>query len=88
MFLIVLAIIFFYFTIIVTLNNSNFNVDLFHILYFEFFENIVDAYDENNKMRIFYVCGVDFLASVMVSRVIYHIFDKLSKNKSASNKTE
>ncbi len=88
MFLIVLAIIFLYFTIIVTLNNSNFNVDLFHILYFEFFENIVDAYDENNKMKIFYVCGVDFLASVMVSRVIYHIFDKLSKNKSASNKTE
>ena len=76
----------FYFYDIVFLNNSNFKVDIFGILYFEFFENIVDAYDEKNKMNCFLVCFQDFFLSIIYSRIVYYIFGILSKKNSNNNK--
>ena len=72
-------LVFLYYTIILTLTNSNYNVDPFDFLYFESFENIVDAYDENNKQYFFAVCLLDFSTSIIYSRIVYHIFNKLSK---------
>ena len=68
------------------MNNSNFKVDIFGILYFEFFENIVDAYDENNKIYCFSVCLIDFISSIVYSRLVYFIFDKLSRRSPKINK--
>ena len=68
------------------LNNSNYKVDIFGILYFEFFENIVDAYDENNKMDCFLVCFIDFIFSIVYTRVVYYIFERLSRWSTKINK--
>jgi magnesium-transporting ATPase (P-type) len=81
-FIVISLIIFLYFVIVLTLNNSNFNVDIFNILHFEFLENIVDAYDENNKLECFYICLIDISVSIVYSNIIYYVFDYLSKNKS------
>ena len=86
-FIIFILIFFAYFAIIITLNNSNYKIDIFGILYFEFFENIVDAYDENNKINCFLVCFFDFIVSIVYSRVVSYIFDKLSKRAPKVNKT-
>ena len=86
MFIIISLIIFFYFSINMTLNNSNFKVDLFNILHFEFFENLVDAYDENNKIYCFMVCFQDFFLSIIYSRAIYYLFDRLSRSDSNNKK--
>ena len=85
-FIIIILIIFAYFVSIITLNNSNYKVDIFGILYFEFFENIVDAYDENNKMDCFLVCFIDFIFSIVYTRVVYYIFERLSRWSTKINK--
>ena len=87
-FIIISLIILLYFVIVLTLNNSNYNIDIFNILYFEFFENLVDAYDENNKIECFYICLIDFVANTLYSKVIYIVFDYLSKKKSDNNNSE
>ena len=86
-FIIFCLIIFLYFTIIVTLTSSNYNIDIFKFLYFEHIENIVDAYDENNKFKIFMVCFCEFIISIIYSTLIYLIFYQLTKNNHNSNKS-
>ena len=65
--------------IILTLCNSNYQIDIFNFLYFEYFENIFDSYDENNKINIALVCFLDFIISVIYSRIVFHIFNRISK---------
>ena len=77
-FIILTLLVFCYYVIILTLTDSNYNVDIFGFLHYEFFSNIVDAYDENNKQYFFYVCLLDFSTSVIYSRLVYYIFSKLS----------
>ena len=79
-------VIIFYFVGITIFTNSNYNIDIFGFLYFEYYENIVDAYDENNKITLFIICFVDFFASLIYSRIVYHIFNRLAKNDSYSKK--
>ena len=82
LFIIQSLLVFFYFTITISLTSSNFKVDIFDFLYFEYLANIVDAYDENNKVDCFLTCMLDFLLSIVYSRLIYYIFVILSKSKS------
>ena len=84
-FIILSLLIFFYFSITISLTSSNFNVDIFGFLYFEYFENLVDAYDENNKVDGFYVCLLHFGLSIVYSRLLYYIFVFISKNKSKND---
>ena len=85
-FIILFLIILAYFVCITSLTNSNYNVDVFSYLYFEHLENIVDAYDENNKINVYLICFIDFVASLIYSRVVYHVFIRIAKHK--SNNTE
>ena len=85
-FIILILILFFYLVVIFTLTSSNFNVDAFNYLYFEHLENIVDAYDENNKIKIFMVCMFDFILSIIYSTVIYLIFYILTQKIPNSDK--
>ena len=85
-FITITLIIFLYYVITLTLTDSNYNADIFGYLYFEFQENIVDAYDENNKIYFFLVCFFDFGFSILYSRIVYYIFNRLSKDKSVNNK--
>ena len=85
-FVIFCLILLLYFVSIITLTSSNFNLDIFGFLYFEYIENIVDAYDENNKLICFIICMVDFFGSIIYSRIIYHIFNNLAKKSPDNNK--
>ena len=84
-FIILLLIILLYFIHITSLTNSNYNIDIFGYLYFEHLDNIVDAYDENNKINGFLICLIDFFISLVYSRIIYYVFIKLAKNNSYIN---
>ena len=74
-------VIFLYFTALISLNSSNYHMDVFNITDFEFNENLIDSYDEQNRLKCFRVCALDFCCSFLYSRIIYFIFDKLAKNK-------
>ena len=78
-FIVFALLIFVYFAIITTLTDSNYNIDIFNFLYFEYVENIVDTYGENNKQKIFLVCILEYAITIAYSRIIFHIFDKLSR---------
>ena len=72
-------IVFLYFIILLTLNSSNFRYDIFNITIFEFLDELIDSFDDSNKLRSFYGCIGDLIASIFYSRIIYFIFYKISQ---------
>jgi len=72
-------ILFIYFIFLITLNSSNFKLDIFEITDFEFNEDLIDSFDDRNRLKCFRVCAFDFCASFIYSRIVYLIFDKLAK---------
>ena len=74
-------ILFIYFIVLITLNSSNFKWDLFKITDFEFNDELIDSFDDTNRIKCSMVCGLDFCFSFIYSRIIYFIFDKLAKNR-------
>ena len=74
-------VIFLYFMALITLNSSNYQMDVFNITDFEFNENLVDSFDDENRLKSFRVCALDFCCSFLYSRIVYFIFDKLAENK-------
>ena len=75
-------VLFIYFIILITLNSSNFRCDIFGITDFELNEDLIDSFDDRNRLKCFRVCALDFTASFIYSRIVYLIFDKLA-NKSS-----
>ena len=71
-------ILFLYFVILETLNSSNFKYDIFNITIYEFLEDFVDSLADKNKLRSSRACITDLVASIIYSRIIYLIFDKLA----------
>ena len=76
-----ILIFFLYLSILLTLNSSNYNTDLFQITLFEFSEDLLDSVSDRNKFVTFYVYLFDFSFSFIYSRIIYYIFDILQKCK-------
>ena len=74
-------VLFIYFIILITLNSSNYKYDIFKITDFEFNDTLVDSFDDENRIKCFRVCALDFCCSFIYSRIIYFIFNKLAKNK-------
>ena len=71
--------LFIYFIILISLNSSNYKYDFFGITDFEFNDDLIDSFDDRNRLKCFRVCALDFCASFIYSRIIYLIFDKLAK---------
>jgi hypothetical protein len=71
-------ILFLYFVILETLNSSNFKYDIFNITIYEFLEDFVDSLADKNKLRSSRACIADLVISIIYSRIIYLIFDKLA----------
>ena len=44
-----------------------------------FNEDLIDSFDDRNRLKCFRVCAFDFCASFIYSRIVYLIFDKLAK---------
>ena len=81
LYLIFILIFFFYLAVLLTLNSSNYNTDIFHITLFEYSEDLIDSFSDRNKFVTFLVSLFDFSLSFIYSRIIYYIFDILSRYK-------
>ena len=75
-------LIIFYFIILITLCSSNYHVDFFRITSFEYNVNLLDSFDDNNRLTCFLIYFTDFFFCFIYSRIVYFIFDRLSKSKS------
>ena len=73
--------LFLYFIILETLNSSNFRYDFFNVTIYEFLEEIVDSFADQNKLKSLRICIIDLFFSITYSRIIYFIFDKLAQRK-------
>jgi magnesium-transporting ATPase (P-type) len=71
-----------YFINLISLNSSNFKTDFFKITFFEYQENLIDSFDDRNRMHLILVCILDFFVSFFYSRIFYYIFYKVSEHNS------
>ena len=75
-----------YFIMLITLNSSNLRYDLFQLSYFEYFEYLIDSFDDRNRLIYFSICLGDFLLSFFYARLIYLIFNSIAKHKIEAKK--
>ena len=75
-----------YFIMLITLNSSNLRYDLFQLSYFEYFEYLIDSFDDRNRLIYFTICLADFLLSFFYARLIYLIFNSIAKHKIEAKK--
>ena len=66
---------------LLTLNSNNYKYDIFDITYFEFYDELIDSFDDRNKYELFLILLLDFFSSFIFSRIIYFIFNKIAQNK-------
>jgi len=76
-----ILIFFLYLSLLLTLNSSNYNTDIFRITLFEYSDDLIDSFSDRNKFVTIYVYIFDFCLSFIYSRIIYYIYDKLAKYK-------
>lgn len=68
-----------YFIILNILTSSNYKCDFLNITVFDYNENIVDSHGDNNRLKCLIVCIIDFTITIIFSRVVYYVFDRLAK---------
>ena len=69
-----------YFIFLNILTSSNYKYDFLNITVFDYNENIVDTHADNNRMKCLFVCITDFSVTIIYSRVVYYVFDRLAKD--------
>ena len=79
LFVFFIFLIMIYFSILISLNSSNFKYDILKITHFEFNEDLIDSFDDNNRIICFGICGFDLTFTIIYSNIIYYIFDRLAK---------
>jgi magnesium-transporting ATPase (P-type) len=67
-----------YFVTALTLNSSNYKLNIFKILIFEHLDSNIDSFSDNNKIICFSICLLDFLITIIFSRSVYYICGKLA----------
>jgi len=81
-FVILNIVLLLYFIILVTLSSSNYRCDIFKITVFEQLEELVDSFDDQNKLSCFWLCIMDLVASIVYSKLVFYIFNKLAQRSS------
>ena len=81
-FVILNIVLLLYFIILVTLSSSNYRCDIFNITVFEQLEELVDSFDDQNKLNCFWLCIIDLVASIFYSKLVFYIFNKLAQRSS------
>ena len=81
-FIIYNLIVLIYCLLLLTLNSSNYKFDIFNITHFEFHEELLDSFDDRNKMSCFKILIIDFFSTLIFSRIIFLIFNRLAQNNS------
>ena len=84
-FMLFIVLLLTYFIMLITLNSSNLRLDIFGLSYFEYFEYIIDSFDDRNRLTYFLICLIDFVITFIYSRLIYFIFNTISKSKLENN---
>ena len=84
-FMLFIVLLLTYFIILITLNSSNLRFDVFGLSYFEYFEYIIDSFDDRNRLTYFIICLIDFVVTYIYARLIYFIFNTLAKSKLEDN---
>ena len=74
-------LLFLYYINLIALNSSNFQTDFLKISYFEYNEDIIDCFDDKNRMRLILICSVDFCTTYLYSRIVYNIFYRIAEYK-------
>ena len=80
-FMLFIVLLLSYFIMLITLNSSNLNLDIFGLYYFEYFEYMIDSFDDRNRLTYFVICLIDFIVTYIYARLIYFIFNSISKSK-------
>ena len=60
-FMLFIVLLLTYYIMLITLNSSNLKLDIFGLSYFEYFEYIIDSFDDRNRLTYFVICFVDLL---------------------------
>ena len=68
-----------YFTILNILTSSNYKCDFLNITVFDYNENLIDSHGDNNRLNSLIICIIDFTITIIYSRVVYFVFDRLAK---------
>ena len=68
-----------YFTILNILTSSNYKCDFLNITVFDYNENLIDSHGDNNRLNCLIICIIDFTITIIYSRVVYFVFDRLAK---------
>ncbi len=79
LYIIFILLLVLYFIDLISLNSSNYNTDFFHITYFENYQKLIDSFDDENRINLFFVCLIDFSVSFSFSYITYFIFNKISQ---------
>ena len=75
--------------ILISLNSSNFKYDFLGMTIFEFSKVLMDSFSDKNRYYLLCACEIDFVFSIILSTIVYYIFDKIAKYKlSKNNKKE
>ena len=78
-FIIIILLLFLYFINLICLNSSNYKSDYFKISFFEYTEELIDSFDDKNRLRLCLICTIYFCATFFYSRIIYAIFYKIAE---------
>ena len=81
-FVILNIVLLLYFIILIALSSSNYRCDIFNITVFEQLEELVDSFDDKNKLNCFNMCIIDLFATIIYSKLVFYIFNKLAQRSS------
>ena len=81
-FVIIILVLLLYFIILISLNSSNFKKDFLKISFFEYTENLIDSFDDKNRMRLMLICSIDFFCTFFYTLIVYALFYKIAEYKS------
>ena len=85
LFVIFILLLFLYFINLISLNSSNYKSDFLNISFFEYTEDLIDSFDDKNRMRLALICIIDFSANFFYTIIIYFIYYKIAVNISLKN---
>ena len=74
-------LLFLYYIHLISLNSSNFKTDFLKISYFEYTEDLIDCFDDKNRMRLILISSVDFFSTYLYLGIVYNIFYKIAEYK-------
>ena len=85
LFVIFILLLLLYFINLISLNSSNYKSDFLNISIFEYTKDLIDSFDDRNRMRLALICIIDFSANFFYTIIIYFIYYKIAVNISLKN---